>query len=645
MLKLETKNNSSISTNYFFLVDLSGSMYDNIEEMKNIMFKLYENINQNDTMSLAYFSGYNEYEWIFKFSVMKNIKDIIQNKFYARGLTCYEQIFNNLESVILDAKDLFPQNENVLFFLSDGYPNDKTDLENVLNSCKNISKHFSISNICGFGNYYGRELLNKMANSLSGQFIHSEEIIGVDIQCNNLLSINKKITNININKFYTYVWQVTNNDIFIHKCNENGDISVIDVESELYYLNEWDKNESSDSPKFIYSFAYVLSKLDKCNIAIQFLNHMKCLEEAEKLRKAFTVSQKGQMENLLKEKALFDKELVITNKKSFINLKDFIQKIELKKTKIEDFEYTKTTKSYEKKNNVKIRYLDKGIIQDIIMNEKRPNLSFQVLYPIEIYEIIDEELLKTIENYNLKNENKIILPIKTSMYKNYSFISNGNFSFKKIQLDNKIYYPDDDIEIFNEEVKEINIEKFYQLSKELIFNKAKLSVCSLYLNKTNEDERIKRYSEESISIFKNIGIDSKFKYSKPRIENTIKKVDYITYQSITSYLKGCSSISAKKTYEKFISGNNKYTSSDKICLEYIKEYENKKLILEKELFNEKIKNEIIYLNKMIMITKNSLSNMKFYMMMTNSWFEGINKDDNFEYKDMVIKVNYEKEYL
>jgi hypothetical protein len=40
-----------------------------------------------------------------------------------------------------------------------------------------------------------------------------------------------------------------------------------------------------------------------------------------------------------------------------------------------------------------------------------------------------------------------------------------------------------------------------------------------------------------------------------------------------------------------------------------------------------------------------ISAMKFYLMITNSWFEGVDKSDEFEYDGMVVKVKEVNEYL
>jgi hypothetical protein len=40
-----------------------------------------------------------------------------------------------------------------------------------------------------------------------------------------------------------------------------------------------------------------------------------------------------------------------------------------------------------------------------------------------------------------------------------------------------------------------------------------------------------------------------------------------------------------------------------------------------------------------------ISAQKFYLMVTNSWFEGVDKADEFEYDGLVVKVKETKEYL
>lgn len=635
--------------NYFIIVDLSGSMYDYIDDLKKIFIDITNKISDKDTLTFGYFSGYNEFDWICKFSNIKNMdfKFLLDNMFYSRGLTCYTQILNSFLDLVANIKILNKNSDSCMYFLSDGCPNDNSPHEDIYELCKKISKSVKFNYICGFGGYYSRCLLENMTSILNAQFIHASNTIDIESNYNSFINMQKKMINIKLDKKYDYIWQLLDDDIFIYHQNDDMSINIVSKKSELYHYN--DINECVKDPRIVYAFVYTLSKLNKSNMGVQLLLKYNCLKDANFLRKSFTPSQKGECENYFKNKIFNSDQLDETESTSVIQLYDFISHIQsnLGKCEIKDFIYKTSTRKTNFDNNVKINKIGNGIITKIISNEKRPNLSFQVKYNCEIVEILDENLNQKLDEYNNTHSKKILLPFKTEMYRTYSFISNGNINFEKITIDDNIFYPKTDIDIFSDINELVTIEKFYQLNIELIKLKNKLSFLKLSKDKYDNDLRIELYGEDSLDIFNDIGLDSKLRYTGKRVKNNEdKKKDFITYQSFSSYIKGASTISIKKCYENYISKKSKkQTMPEKLTFPLFEEYENKKNILNIDQYKDLIKLDTKHTEYSINIIKSQLSNIKFYMMMTNTWFDNIPKKDTIEYKDLIIKIKEEREYL
>lgn len=70
--QLLESSNQIEPTNYFFVIDLSGSMYEHIKEMKEVITRIHQNVKCEDTVSLAYFSGYDDFDWICKNSNIRH---------------------------------------------------------------------------------------------------------------------------------------------------------------------------------------------------------------------------------------------------------------------------------------------------------------------------------------------------------------------------------------------------------------------------------------------------------------------------------------------------------------------------------------------------------------------------------------------
>ena len=189
---INDENSDNVSIHYFIIVDLSGSMYDFIDDLKKIFIDITNKISDKDTLTFGYFSGYNEFDWICKFSNIKNIdfKYLLDNMFYSRGLTCYTQILSSFLQLV-ENKNL----DSCLYFLSDGCPNDHSPNEEIFELCKKISQNVKFNFICGFGSYYSRILLENMTSILKAQFIHASDIKDIQNNYNSFINIQKKLIN------------------------------------------------------------------------------------------------------------------------------------------------------------------------------------------------------------------------------------------------------------------------------------------------------------------------------------------------------------------------------------------------------------------------------------------------------------------
>lgn len=660
----KNKENKNIPTNYFFVVDLSGSMYGSVRDLKDTLLSLKSHLAAKDTLSLAYFSSYGDFRWIVKGANLSNtsLDSIISKEVYARGLTCYTQVLDSLKQTIDDVATQTGNQTSVLYFLSDGWPNDNSPEAKIYSACSSLKGVCSNVYIVGFSNYYNRNCLVTMSERIGGQFSHVDNYKGIKPSCEAVMSNKPSKTNVKIDKMYDLVWQVTN-DIVILEQKKDKSVDAFDTDGEsAVYAIDFDEIDTvaEKEAKFVYSLAVVLSQKNKANVAVSYLRRMGALSAAKLLQKSFTVSQKGNAENELKDLAVNQVGNVKVEKAAANTqtLVDFIESVKAKIGKIaidlDKSDYSSISRSGGDVSKVDFETTDKvAKIVGVTGNENRANVSFLTVREGEITAINDAELKAKVDAYNKTAKKKIKLPIKASTFRNYALVANGDFNFKKLALVDKktaVIVPEKQIDLFDENTKSINISDFVKLYTTLIEEKAHAAVLRFYIKenatqKHLEDLRVEQYGAEAAPILEEMGLDYQMRYApkreyKPKDETG----DYIPFTEITGALEGASKISAKDSYAKFLK-NGKQNPGDKICWPLFEQYDEKLKKLGKADFVEYCQAKLEGQEALVETLSQKISLAKFYLIITNSWFDGVAKSDEFAHNGLVIKVKEVNEYL
>lgn len=655
-------------TNYFVIVDVSGSMWGSIDELKSTLLATTELLNPDDTLSVAWFSSSGEYDWVFKGAKPKfeNFKKLINDKIYARGLTCYTEVLESLDTVVKDVQTLTGNNNSALYFLSDGWPNHNSPESRIMTICKKNRNIFGQVVVVGYSNYYNRNILMNMAETINGSFAHVSNYKEMKVNATAFVKGKKVKRKITIDRKYDLVWQLTDSDILVLEQNDDASVDVFEMKNstELFGIDysEIESINSDDltSSKFVYSLAYVLSQKGKANVAVSLLRKAGLPNDAKMLQKAFTVLQKGKAENILKDKAIQDLPLITEDVAKTIPLQEFIDdvKAELGSITLElgDSEYRSISKKTEDVSKVEFETMDKNaLIVDVTANENRPNISFLTVRKGKITKVNDPELKDKIDTFNKNNPGKeIVLPIEADTYRNYTLIANGDFNFEKIAFSSKEgkikFNPEKYLDIFDDTNKKIDIKDFVSLYKQLIEEKAHASVLNFYIKENStvkhiDDIRVQKYGQEGADILNEMGLDYQMRYA-PKRGSTARgeNDDFIPFVEITAALKGSATINAKTSYEKYLKKGKK-NPGDEICWPLFEKYDKMKNTLDKETFVESLQTLVKGVDKMVDLLKGKVSAIKFYLITTNSWFDGVEKADEFEYDGLVIKTKETKEYI
>lgn len=657
--------------NYFILLDNSGSMSGSISELKETVLAIKESITERDTVSIGYFSSFGDYNWICKGASLYNadITKAIEANIKARGLTNFNQILSDVEKTVNDVVLLTGNDECVFNFASDGYPNDRSPEKETYDICEKISSLFISKTVIGYGSYYNREVLLKMAESLKGSFVHVSDCRELKRANETIFKSGQQLKQVSIDQKYDLVWQVVGTDVKL--LEQKSDNSVVILEQEetdniLFAVNfsELDSVEL-DMPAFVYSLAYILSIINKPNLGVVALKRAGDGNVASILQKAFTTANKGKAENVVKSK-ITDKEIIRSHSRNKKKLSEFLNQIESNNYYIDltNSKFPKTSHASIDIANVKfVKANEPAKIVGITTNENRPNISFNTVQHGEIVEILNDDLNDRIKEYNLKcvdGKNKIELPIKTTSFKNYSFVANGDFNCKKLSLIGKIgneyaqvqsFIPEEEIEIFENKDEPLLASEFVDSYKTLIKTKAESSIINYILKSLggldsthDRDLRKDLYGADAVALLGEMGLDSEMRYSSKKIRDTEKEnIDYIPFLSITAQIKGAASINAKDIKQKLNEG--KSNEGTKICAPIFEKYENLKKTVEIEKYVELLRDSLKANKKQVYAILEKLIETKFRMATTNAWFEDVEKTDKFELNGVVVNVKEEKEYL
>lgn len=264
--------------NHIIVIDCSGSMYHELESIrKQLKNKLPNLVNINDTVSIIYFSGKNQYG-ILKESVeikspqqLTDLNKAIDKWLVPMGLTGFKQPLEEVKSLIERIKS--SKNDGSLFsmlFLTDGYDNQWSEKE-ILNVISDLDRDLSNATFVEYGNYCNHNLLVKMAEGCGGKLIYSDNFDEYDIIFEKEISLESIYP-----KTYVKLLHVSNSDIYFSfdsatknvltfTPNQNNEIAINDNLEYICYISNTKPENSSlieigDTRDDInYSFLYLLS--------------------------------------------------------------------------------------------------------------------------------------------------------------------------------------------------------------------------------------------------------------------------------------------------------------------------------------------------------------------------------------------------
>lgn len=171
------------TTNHIWIYDRSGSMYGLLDKLTEDLVTRAKQIPTNDTITLGWFSGEGQFNFILKgFKVAGDgdyalLEQAIRKNNSCLCTTCFSEILDNTATVLKDLS-IFSSRYALCFF-TDGYPvvsNYQREVDNIFKAISAIQGTLTASLLIGYGNYYNKTLMAQMTEALGGMLIHSNDL-------------------------------------------------------------------------------------------------------------------------------------------------------------------------------------------------------------------------------------------------------------------------------------------------------------------------------------------------------------------------------------------------------------------------------------------------------------------------------------
>lgn len=431
-------------TNYIALLDRSGSMSWTIGEVIDDLSKQLDNFDENGTISVGWFSGENQFDWICKGVSLKlkdKIKEMLSRYRSTVGMTCFSQILVDTKKVIADLSAI--SDNFSLYMMTDGEPtvwDRNKEVRTIKETLKELSSKLGFSLFVGYGEYYNRELLLQMTSAAGGVLVHSANLkhlssIMVSFAQNTVESqkIEVEIPNSTIRNL---AFIIEGKNVIAYEI-EDGKIAVPKGTSQVYYLTaDKVKNGQKFDDGILYAAAKLYSQAGDVSTAIDLVATVGDVNFIDGLNNSFTNAEYGKVEEMLGFAAV-DKNYRLVKGKNLqylpkddayclLDLLDDLQAGEAEFLPFsKDFVYTKISKGSKTKEGYPKLEWDKSQtvgLGSFVWNKTKLNLSLKA------------RMNGTVDLGTDAKSHGLAQSYPTHAYRNYALIKDGKLNVQKLPL-------------------------------------------------------------------------------------------------------------------------------------------------------------------------------------------------------------------
>jgi len=342
---VDKKQVENSSINHIWIYDRSYSMHQDLPVLTEDLINRAKQLPMGDTITIGWFSGEGQFNFILKGFKINNVTDyaILENAIRKNkspiGCTCFSEILTATDQAVEDLSIL--NNRFALCFFTDGYPvvsNYSTEIDTIYKVLEKLESKIYASLFVGYGNYYNKDLMAKMAAKLGGSLTHSDNLQRFSITLADFIQSvpdnNKVRISINANE-NDMIFSINKTGINVYALQKDGSVNFILSKSRgknyVYTLTtnkpgpEYKevkltaanvKNGKQESIlKGAYAAAYLCVQKGQADTALEILGTLGDKALIDVISNAFTNDEYGIAERRINE-------AVISAKKRFINGRD-----------------------------------------------------------------------------------------------------------------------------------------------------------------------------------------------------------------------------------------------------------------------------------------------------------------------------------
>lgn len=254
-----TVTESVRNMNHIWLIDRSGSMYNELPKLIDDLKIRTRSLHLGDTFSFGWFSSEGgDYHFPIKGFKLTEEKDFVAlDKIFdankeARNMTCFSEILENTVTVI---EDLTPINPNFsLVFFSDGYPvvsNYGKEIRAINSALSALSAKVNSALLVGYGSYFNKELMGQMAERVGGVLASSKNIHAFAESLDRFLldggSAKREMVTLSQNSVHPFAITLTQNNV-ISLLIEDGQVAYSPTGNNdaIYYLVDGKSHQAGE---------------------------------------------------------------------------------------------------------------------------------------------------------------------------------------------------------------------------------------------------------------------------------------------------------------------------------------------------------------------------------------------------------------
>lgn len=294
-------------TNHVIIYDRSQSMYYTLPGLIRDLRSHKTLLKVGDTLSVAWFSTENgQFNFVLKGHTINHstygfIDQVLDRNSTTIGLTCFSEVLKATEQVIEDLKVFSPH--FTLHFFTDGYPvvsNYQKEERGIFEAIKNLAPYLDSVLLVGYGDWYNRELMARMAKSFNNAtLIHSSSLEEYHNQAEAYFESLEPTIEIEVEKDKIVFSISTEGLVTIHNSSE-GRIKVSQSTKEVYLESEEGLPPPDDYSAYAGRAILALQEGD-VGKALEAMAETGDVLALDKISNAFTVQEIGETINLLQE--------------------------------------------------------------------------------------------------------------------------------------------------------------------------------------------------------------------------------------------------------------------------------------------------------------------------------------------------------